>query len=133
VPGKLALGHDHELELHPAPGHTADGTAFVFPWLGVLVAGDYLSPVEIPMVSEPGAYRATLERLRPVVASVETVIPGHGAPQPSSRALELLDEDLAYVSALAADGEEAPLPEGRRTAAQRRVHDENLARLQPPA
>ena len=57
----------HELELHPADGHTADGTAFLIPWLGVLVCGDYLSPVEIPWISpggSVGAYLATLERLR---------------------------------------------------------------------
>jgi glyoxylase-like metal-dependent hydrolase (beta-lactamase superfamily II) len=133
VPGKLALGPEHELELHPAPGHTQDGTAFAFPWLGVLIVGDYLSPVEIPMVRDPSAYLATLERLRPLVEAVETVIPGHGAPQQSARALELLDEDHAYLTALLADGAQAPLPASRRTAAQRRIHDENVARLQPPA
>ncbi|HET9410386.1 MAG TPA: MBL fold metallo-hydrolase, partial [Candidatus Dormibacteraeota bacterium] len=37
VPGRLALGSgDRELELHPADGHTADGTAFYIPWLDVL-------------------------------------------------------------------------------------------------
>jgi glyoxylase-like metal-dependent hydrolase (beta-lactamase superfamily II) len=133
VPGKLALGPEHELEIHPAPGHTADGAAFVFPWLGMLVVGDYLSPVEIPMVRDPGAYLATLERLRPLVQAAETVIPGHGTPQRSARALELLHEDQAYLSALLADGAKAALPERRRTAAQRRIHDENVARLQPPA
>ena len=52
VPGRLELGAAHqELELHPADGHTADGTAFMVPWLGVLVCGDYLSPVEIPWIS----------------------------------------------------------------------------------
>ena len=67
VPGHLALGARHELELHPADGHTADGTAYLIPWLGVLVCGDYLSPVEIPWISPGGsasAYLATLERLR---------------------------------------------------------------------
>src|SRR5580700_4940610 len=43
IPGRLALGAgDRELELHRADGHTADGTAFVIPWLGVLICGDYL-------------------------------------------------------------------------------------------
>ena len=52
VPGHLALGtDDRELELHEAGGHTADGTAFLIPWLEVLVCGDYLSPVEIPWIS----------------------------------------------------------------------------------
>ena len=38
-----------ELELHPADGHTADGMAIWIGWARVLVCGDYLSPVEIPM------------------------------------------------------------------------------------
>jgi glyoxylase-like metal-dependent hydrolase (beta-lactamase superfamily II) len=66
VPGKLALGPKHELEVHPAEGHTVDGVAYLMPWMGVLVCGDYLSPVEIPWISDGGsvtAYLATLERL----------------------------------------------------------------------
>lgn len=47
VPGRCGIG-ERELELHPADGHTADGMAILVPWAGVLVCGDYLSPVEIP-------------------------------------------------------------------------------------
>src|SRR5205814_8638581 len=60
VPGHLEVG-EHELELHPADGHTADGMVVWIPWARVLVAGDYLSPVEIPWISpggSVGAYRA---------------------------------------------------------------------------
>jgi len=70
VPGRLALGsgpREREFELHPADGHTADGTAFFIPWLQTLVCGDYLSPVEIPWLSPGGSaevYLAALERLR---------------------------------------------------------------------
>ncbi len=84
VPGRLSLGAgDRELELHPADGHTADGTAFFIPWLGVLVCGDYLSPVEIPWISPGGsveAYLATLERLRALAESADAIVPGHGRP-----------------------------------------------------
>ena len=41
----------------------SDGIAYLIPWLGVLVCGDYLSPVEIPWISQDGsvdAYLATL-------------------------------------------------------------------------
>ncbi|MCW2968477.1 MAG: fold metallo-hydrolase [Solirubrobacteraceae bacterium] len=94
VPGKLEVG-ERELELHPAPGHTADGMAIAMPWAGVLACGDYLSPVEDPMVEAgPADYRDTLERLRPLVAAAEWVVPGHGAPLASARALEILDEHL---------------------------------------
>src|SRR3954466_8543303 len=69
VPGKLELGGG-ELELHPADGHTPDGMAVWDPAARVLVCGDYLSPVEIPMITEHGsrdAYVATLERPPPLV------------------------------------------------------------------
>ena len=45
------------------------------PWARVLVAGDYLSPVEIPMVSDDrlaSAYLATLDRLEPLVEQAES-------------------------------------------------------------
>ena len=83
VPGRLDLG-DTELELHPAEGHTSDGTALFAPFCGVLACGDYLSGVEIPTISSGGTleeYRATLARLAPLVERAETVVPGHGAPR----------------------------------------------------
>ncbi len=133
VPGRLALGAGgSELELHPAEGHTADGVAFVLAWVGVLVVGDYLSPVEIPMISAGGsldAYAATLERLRPLVAGASTVVPGHGRPLERDRALELLDEDVGYLVTLRREGEAAPLPGGRRTPRQRQIHTENVSRI----
>ncbi len=133
VPGRLSLGAgDRELELHPADGHTADGTAFFIPWLGVLVCGDYLSPVEIPWISPGGsaeAYLATLERLRGLIERAEAIVPGHGRPLERADALRLLEEDAAYLRALAAEGANAALPPGRRTGAQRRIHAENVERL----
>ncbi|MBV9471627.1 MAG: hypothetical protein JO206_01575 [Solirubrobacterales bacterium] len=119
--------------MHPADGHTADGTAFWIPWARVLVCGDYLSPVEIPMISPGGSapgYLETLERLTPYVERSGTVVPGHGAPLERDEALRVLAEDLAYLRALSATGADAPLPPARRTAAQRRIHAENMARLQ---
>jgi len=132
VPGRLSLGAgDRELELHPADGHTADGTAYVIPWLEVLVCGDYLSPVEIPWISSDGSvekYLATLDRLRPLVASAQTIVPGHGRPLDRAEAMRVLDEDFAYLEALRTSGAEAQLPAGRRTGAQRRIHAENVQR-----
>jgi glyoxylase-like metal-dependent hydrolase (beta-lactamase superfamily II) len=133
VPGHLALGPEQELELHPTSGHTADGAAFWIPWTQVLVCGDYLSPVEIPMLSPGGsleAYLETLERLRPLVAVAATVVPGHGAPQSSEAATRLLDEDVAYLNALKSQGAEAPLPKRRKGPAQRKIHTENADRVE---
>jgi glyoxylase-like metal-dependent hydrolase (beta-lactamase superfamily II) len=131
VPGRLSLGDERELEMFPAEGHTSDGAAYWLPWLGVLVCGDYLSPVEIPMISAGGsaeAYQATLERLRPLVQRAGTVVPGHGTPLEREPAVRVLEEDLAYLAALAVDGPGASLPPGRRTATQRRIHARNAER-----
>jgi glyoxylase-like metal-dependent hydrolase (beta-lactamase superfamily II) len=124
VPGSIGIG-EHELEVIPADGHTADGMAIWVPWARVLVCGDYLSPVEIPMISEGGSrdgYRATLERLRPYVAQADRVVPGHGAVLDAVRAEAILREDLNYLDTL-------ELPLARRTAEQRRIHQENLTRI----
>lgn len=128
VPGRLALG-DEELELHPTGGHTADGMAVLASWLGLLVCGDYLSDVEIPLLGsggDVGEYRATLARLAPLVERSETLVPGHGSPQGRPRALELLSEDAAYLDALERGEERPALPRGRDSVRQRAIHAENL-------
>ena len=131
VPGHCGIG-GQELELHPADGHTEDGMAVWVPWARVLVAGDYLSPIEIPMLSETGsagAYLATLARLQPLVEQAEYVVPGHGAPIDGTRAAAILREDRAYVEALVERGAEAKLPLARRTGVQRKIHAANAERL----
>ncbi|HEX4188389.1 MAG TPA: MBL fold metallo-hydrolase [Solirubrobacteraceae bacterium] len=131
VPGTCEIG-DFELELHPAEGHTADGMALVAPWAGLVIAGDYLSNVEIPTVGAAGGverYLATLERLRPLVAGAEHIVPGHGSVLDAPRALEVLEQDALYVQQLRDRGAEASLPRGRRSAAQRELHAANVAVL----
>jgi glyoxylase-like metal-dependent hydrolase (beta-lactamase superfamily II) len=125
VPGQVEIGA-RALELTPADGHTADGMAIWIPWARVLVCGDYLSPVEIPMVGHSvDAYLATLARLEPLVEQAEHVVPGHGGPIDGTRAAAILREDRAYLEALP----DAELPLARRTGAQRKLHAENVARL----
>ncbi|MEO6858698.1 MAG: MBL fold metallo-hydrolase [Solirubrobacteraceae bacterium] len=133
VPGKLELGSSHELELFEATGHTADGVAYWLSWLGILVCGDYLSPVEIPMLSAGGgveAYRATLGRLGDLLPQAHWVIPGHGDPITGERAGEILAEDLAYLDQLLADPQTTEPPESRPGAPQRRIHEANVAHRQ---
>jgi glyoxylase-like metal-dependent hydrolase (beta-lactamase superfamily II) len=123
VPGHVGIG-EHELEVHPADGHTADGMAIWAPWARVLACGDYLSPVEIPMLSQTGsreAYLATLERLRPLVEQAAWVVPGHGAPVEGSRARAILDEDVRYLTGW-------ELPPQRRTPMQRQIDERNRER-----
>lgn len=126
VPGTLEIG-ENEIELHPADGHTKDGMALLAGWAGVLAPGDYLSEVEIPTFFEAGgtlsAYRATLERLAPLVERAERVVPGHGPVLGRDRALEILEEDLRYLDDLVP-------PAGRSGETQLRNHERNLASLE---
>ncbi len=131
VPGYLELG-DQELELHPADGHTSDGTAVLSRAYELLVCGDYLSSVEVPWLSPGGSlddYRATLARLAPLVEAAQTVVPGHGPVHGRDTALRLLDEDLEYLDAVGRGDERPTLPKGRDSARQREIHQENLAHV----
>ena len=112
------------LERVDAAGHAAEGSAYFDPSLGVLLAGDYLIEIEIPLVSaagSPEAYLATLDRLAPLVARAEVVVPGHGPPLSRERALELLELDRRYVSDLAS----GPV-RGSGDRRQRRIHEDNV-------
>jgi hypothetical protein len=94
--------------------------------------GDYLSDVEIPMISEGGSlgeYRATLARLSALVEAVKVVVPGQASPHDRDTALRLIDADADYLEALERGDERPKLPAGRDTKAQRRIHGENLARV----
>jgi glyoxylase-like metal-dependent hydrolase (beta-lactamase superfamily II) len=127
VPGHCEIGA-RELELHPADGHTADGMAIWIDWARVLVCGDYVSPVEVPMISDGGsrdAYLATLRRLEPLVEAAAYVVPGHGDVLEGTRAAAILREDLNYLAKLP----EAELPIARRGPAQQAIHAENVARV----
>ncbi|HEX5225046.1 MAG TPA: MBL fold metallo-hydrolase [Solirubrobacteraceae bacterium] len=130
VPGRCEIG-SQELELHPTAGHVRDGMALLAPWAGVLIAGDYLSPVEIPTLAggDLDGYRETLERLRGLVGRCEHVVPGHGPVLTSARALEVLEQDLVYLQALSSEGHDAKLPRVQRSAEQRRMHAQNVEAL----
>jgi glyoxylase-like metal-dependent hydrolase (beta-lactamase superfamily II) len=133
VPGRCELG-PQELELHPAEGHTADGMAILIGWAGVLVAGDYLSTVEIPQLGAGDridAYLDTLNRLEALLERVHTVVPGHGVPTPAATAREVCAEDRAYLQRLRTEGAAAELPGGRRTRSCRAIHAENVQQLAP--
>ena len=97
----------------------------------MLVCGDYLTPLEIPMISEGGSARAyadTLARLAPLLATADNVIPGHGGPHGRDDAERILEQDATYLESLLREGD-AELPDGRRSASQRQIHERNLASL----
>jgi glyoxylase-like metal-dependent hydrolase (beta-lactamase superfamily II) len=106
------------LRLVPAPGHTADSTALLAD--GVLCCGDYLSDVELPLLSVSGSreqYLATLECLAAAVTTLN--VPGHGTPCGRDEALRRIEADMRYLRTW-------EVPAGRDTPRQREIHAGNL-------
>jgi hydroxyacylglutathione hydrolase len=96
-PSAQVLVHDGH-----APGHAA----VFLPDTGVLVAGDMLSDIEIPLLdtdaSDPmGDYRAGL-RLLGAVPGVRWLVPGHGHVADARECRRRLDADARYLDLLAA-------------------------------
>jgi glyoxylase-like metal-dependent hydrolase (beta-lactamase superfamily II) len=85
-----------------APGHAA----LLIEEHGVLVAGDMLSDILIPMLdltdtADPiDAYLAALQVLEDVAGDVDVVIPGHGSVGGVDQVRTRIDQDRAYVDAL---------------------------------
>ena len=85
-----------------APGHAA----LLIEERGVLVAGDMLSDVLIPMLDLNGTadpiedYLAALRRLEGVAGDVDVLVPGHGSISGADQVHARIDQDRAYVHAL---------------------------------
>jgi glyoxylase-like metal-dependent hydrolase (beta-lactamase superfamily II) len=85
-----------------APGHAA----LLIEERGVLVAGDMLSDVLIPLLDLNAAadpiegYLAALQLLEGVAGDVDVLIPGHGSVGGADQVHERTDQDRAYVHAL---------------------------------
>ena len=84
-----------------APGHAA----LLIEERGVLVAGDMLSDVLIPMLDLNAAdpiedYLAALRLLESVAGHVDVLVPGHGSIGGADQVHTRIDQDRAYVHAL---------------------------------
>ena len=85
-----------------APGHAA----LLIEERGVLVAGDMLSDVLIPMLdlndtADPVEdYLAALRLLEGVAGDVDVLVPGHGSIGGAGQVRGRIDQDRAYVQAL---------------------------------
>ena len=84
-----------------APGHAA----LLIEERGVLVAGDMLSDVLIPMLDLNAAdpiedYLAALQLLDGIAGDVEVLVPGHGSMGGADAVRARIDQDRAYVQAL---------------------------------
>lgn len=95
LPGEV-LPHDAH-----APGHAG----LLLADRGVLLAGDMLSDVLIPMLDSrrPGqltAYEAALDRFGQVLDQVDVLVPGHGSVARGPELRARLDVDRAYLDAV---------------------------------
>ena len=85
-----------------APGHAA----LLIGARGVLVAGDMLSDVLIPMLDLNGTadpiedYLAALRLLEGAAGDVDVLVPGHGSVGGADQVRARIDQDRAYVHAL---------------------------------
>jgi glyoxylase-like metal-dependent hydrolase (beta-lactamase superfamily II) len=85
-----------------APGHAA----LLIGDRGVLVAGDMLSDVLMPMLDLNGAadpvgdYLAGLELLEDVAGDVDVLVPGHGSVGGAGQLRARVDQDRAYLHAV---------------------------------
>ena len=96
----------------PVPGevieheaHAIGHAAILLADRGVLIAGDMLSDVLIPLLDfrRPGqvdAYDAALDRLAVAIEQVDVVVPGHGAVARGPEVADRLAADRAYLAAL---------------------------------
>jgi glyoxylase-like metal-dependent hydrolase (beta-lactamase superfamily II) len=86
--------------------HATGHAALLIEERGVLVAGDMLSDVLIPMLdlndtADPiGDYLAALRLLEGAAGDIDVVIPGHGSIGGADQVHARIDQDRAYVHAL---------------------------------
>ncbi len=95
VPGEIVEHQAHAI------GHAA----ILLADRGVLLAGDMLSDVLIPLLDrrqtdQVGAYETALDRLQDAARHVDVVVPGHGAVAEGPEVAARIAADHAYIDAL---------------------------------
>jgi hydroxyacylglutathione hydrolase len=91
-------GTKAEIVIHD--GHSAGHAAVWLAGPRVLLAGDMLSDVELPLADETGtrSYDEALTLLRPYVGRAEILVPGHG--RPSTAPIARWEADRRYLDAV---------------------------------
>jgi glyoxylase-like metal-dependent hydrolase (beta-lactamase superfamily II) len=102
VPGEII---EHE-------AHAVGHAAVLLADRGVLLAGDMLSDVLIPLLDprrpgQVGAYQRALDRLGEAARHVDVLVPGHGAVAEGREVAARFAADHAYLDALRQGGEPA--------------------------
>jgi glyoxylase-like metal-dependent hydrolase (beta-lactamase superfamily II) len=123
-------------ELIEHDGHAPGHAAVWLPEAGVLVAGDMLSDVEIPLLdvaaADPlGDYRAGLDRLASL-PGIRSLVPGHGHVADAAGTRARVAMDVTYLDAVQA-GRDAGDPRllGPGAAWLRAEHARQLATTRP--
>jgi glyoxylase-like metal-dependent hydrolase (beta-lactamase superfamily II) len=105
-PGTTRIPWDGpEVRIIEHPAHAPGHAALLIEESKVLVAGDMLSDLFVPMIDFAAAepledYLAGLLLLEGVADDVEVVIPGHGSVGGAGQLRARIDQDRAYVQAL---------------------------------
>jgi glyoxylase-like metal-dependent hydrolase (beta-lactamase superfamily II) len=96
-----------EVRIIEHPAHAPGHAALLIEGRGVLVAGDMLSDVLIPMLDDLNStndpiedYLVGLRLLEGVADDVDVLIPGHGSVGGADQVRARIDQDRAYVHAL---------------------------------
>ena len=112
-----------------APGHAA----LLVGDRGVLIAGDLLSDILVPLLdfgdtADPiEEYLAALALIEDVAGEVDVVVPGHGSIGAAAQLRARIDQDRAYVHALR-DGAAVSDPRTSLTPGVHERQQQNLAR-----
>ena len=96
-----------EVRIIEHPAHSPGHAALVIAEHGVLVAGDMLSDVFVPMLDDftdtndpVGEYLVGLRRIEAAADGLDAVIPGHGSVGGAGQVRARIELDRAYVQAL---------------------------------
>jgi glyoxylase-like metal-dependent hydrolase (beta-lactamase superfamily II) len=103
TPLRADAGMPGEIVEHQA--HATGHAAVLLADRGVLIAGDMLSDVLIPLLDprrpdQVGAYETALDRLGEAARHVDVMVPGHGAVAEGPEVAARLTADRAYIDAL---------------------------------
>jgi glyoxylase-like metal-dependent hydrolase (beta-lactamase superfamily II) len=106
IEGELLEWSGPTARIHVHDAHAPHHLALELPELGLLVAGDMMSDIEVPVPADDDAdlvnYRTGLESLAHVVRRSRLLVPGHGSV--SDRPIERYDADLRYLDELETAG-----------------------------
>ena len=114
--GNGPVPEDHDIdvpgEIVEHQAHAIGHAAVLLADRGVLLAGDMLSDVLIPLLDprqadQVDAYEAALDRLGEAAGRVEVLVPGHGAVAEGPEVAARLSADRAYLDALRRGAEPA--------------------------